>query len=272
MEKRPELREKQSEVTMRAKPGRGIRVYSVSIMAIFLCAGSVSGQPTAGAAARRPIRTRFGTAEQLDGLGLNTVRLNDKCYILMADLDLTGKTFNQAVIAMDTDSSQSGFQGVGFSGVFDGAGHVLRNLTIQANKVNTSYLGLFGLIEAAGNVRNLSLDTLKIQGGGQSDFLGGIGGYSRGKSQNCGVQGTVQGSLLVYGGTADCSWIGGIAGKSDGGTLLDCEASGTAMGCYAIGGLVGENSGTLKPLPNQLQRGGLGLYRGFNRKESSCRC
>jgi hypothetical protein len=55
----------------------------------------------------------------------------DKSFILTADIDLTGNTFEKAPIAPDTDDATDEFQGTSFSGTFDGNGHAIRNLTID---------------------------------------------------------------------------------------------------------------------------------------------
>jgi hypothetical protein len=53
----------------------------------------------------------------------------NKCFILKADVNLTGEHFNTAVIAPDIDPVNNDFQGTSFSGVFDGNGHTISKLT-----------------------------------------------------------------------------------------------------------------------------------------------
>jgi hypothetical protein len=54
-----------------------------------------------------------------------------KKFMLTADIDLSGVVFTRAVIAPDTDNATDWFQGTIFSGVFDGNGHLIRNLTLE---------------------------------------------------------------------------------------------------------------------------------------------
>ena len=63
---------------------------------------------------------------------LNQISLDpcdwDKCFRVMADIDLDpclpgGQIYTTALIAPDTDNSNSDFEGTRFTGVFDGTGH-----------------------------------------------------------------------------------------------------------------------------------------------------
>lgn len=86
-----------------------------------------------------------------------------------------------------------------FSGVFDGKGYSIKNLTISTG---TNFKGLFGRINHA-VVCNLNLENVKIVGG---DGVGGIAGAMLGESRIEKV--SVTGSLS---GT-DC--VGGIIGRT----------------------------------------------------------
>jgi hypothetical protein len=82
----------------------------------------------------------------------------DKYFILTADIDLSSSgTFSTAVIAPDTPDTTSGFDGVPFTGRFDGAGHTINNLTIDTVGAGNDYLGLFGRIDSTGEIKNLIL-------------------------------------------------------------------------------------------------------------------
>ena len=90
---------------------------------------------------------QIATAQDLVELG-NDPNDCDKHFILTADIDLSGVTFKQAVIASDTEPSTRGFQGTRFSGSLDGKGHKIANLTITGE----SYLALFGGVQSQGKV------------------------------------------------------------------------------------------------------------------------
>ncbi len=72
---------------------------------------------------------QIATAQDLVDLGNNP---NDygKHFILTMDIDFSGVSFEQAVIASDREPSAPGFQGTRFSGSFDGKGHRIANLII----------------------------------------------------------------------------------------------------------------------------------------------
>jgi hypothetical protein len=187
------------------------------------------------------------TAEQLIEIGSNPTDY-DKCFIVMADLDLTGKTSFQAFIAKDTSVSQTGFQGTGFSGCLDGNGHIIRKMTISYDRAGTKYgyLGLFGLIDSTGVVKNLSLDEMSISPSTQVSRIGGIAGTCLGRIENCHVNGDIAYLMMPSGGMVNSiSSVGGITGSIEGGLVLHCDFSGPIWGASDIGGIAGRNTGTV---------------------------
>ncbi len=81
-----------------------------------------------------------------------------------------------------------------------------------------------------------------IQGGTDSDYLGGLVGYSYGKYasiKNCTANCTVTGSEDSYG-------IGGLVGRNEKPAMVaHSRSEGTISGGVVLGGLVGDNSGTI---------------------------
>jgi len=105
----------------------------------------------------------------------------DAHYRLAASIDLSGIRWNMPVIPY-------------FRGMFDGAGHVVSNLTIAGK----SYLGLFGRLERTAEVRNVGVVDVNITGSG--DCIGGLAGdnfYST--ITKCYSTGSVSGNLAVGG-------------------------------------------------------------------------
>jgi len=101
---------------------------SVFLMMLGLVCRPSYGQYSSGAGtAEDPYQ--IATAQDLVDLGNNPNDL-DKHFILSADIDLSGYTFEQAVIASYTETQQSKFGRAVFSGSFDGKGHRIANLTI----------------------------------------------------------------------------------------------------------------------------------------------
>ncbi len=178
-------------------------------------------------------------------------------FILTADVNLTGLTFTQAPIAPDTDNVElNSFQGTQFTGVFDGNGHTISNLTIAAS--TKDYIGLFGYVGSGGQIRNLGVEDVNLTG---RYVVGGLVGANEGISiSNCYSTGTVSGVGGVGGlvgfnlgassriencyatgtvsGTGEYSSVGGLVGRNDG-MLTSCYATGSVSGNHYVGGLVG---------------------------------
>lgn len=119
-----------------------------------------------------------------------------------------------------------------FAGVFDGAGHKITGMFIDANGSATDYFGLFARLDNA-TVKNLSIDQsyLRVSGGGD---CGTIAGYCfKSSVENCTVNSTIE----LY-NEIDA---GGISGNS--GTVSNCSFAGTITqlddGFSQIGGIVG---------------------------------
>jgi len=203
---------------------------------------------------------QIATAADLIALG-ETPEDYDKHFLLTADIDLDpnlpgGRVFDRAVIAPDTASAQSGFQGTAFRGVFEGNGHTISHLTVQGH----GYLGLFGRLVgnsgSAGQVKNLGVVDANITGTG--DYVGGLVGESWGSLTHCYSTGAVSGSYDVgglighnYGFVIRCysttsvsgdSVVGGLVGNNMG-FVTRCYCGGTVSGSWYVGGLVGNNEG-----------------------------
>ena len=147
----------------------------------------------------------------------------------------------------------------GFTGVLDGNGYTISNLTI--NRPDEDYVGLFAIIGdpntmTGGEVRNLGIDAVDILGNNASGLAVG----SFGTITNCYVTGDVTGNesaggLVVQnmgiitnsyatGNVTGCGMgAGGLVGNNaQGGSISNSYASGIVIGYGAyIGGLVGMN-------------------------------
>ncbi len=153
----------------------------------------------------------------------------DDYISLQVDIDLAGRpSYTTAVIAPDTSSS-SWFQGTSFTGIFEGNGHVISNLTIDTAGAGNDYLGLFGQIGNPCGVKNLGLENVDITGGNESHALGGLCGESWYCTiNNCYSAGEVTGG----------SSVGGLIGAnfSD---VSQCYSTGSVSGTNEVGGLIG---------------------------------
>lgn len=185
---------------------------------------------------------QISTADDLLTLTADT---NDygKSFVLTADIDLDPNlpgrhVFTTAVIAPDGGNSNEDFDGIAFTGLFDGAGHKIINLTVDANGVGNEYLGFFGFLAAGGKAKNLSLENVSIASGNDSRFLGGIVGWNNGIVSDCFSTGTLTtGVGSIY--------LGGLAGYNNGGGISNCFATGivtSGSNPFFLGGLAGLNS------------------------------
>ncbi|MFB0524961.1 MAG: GLUG motif-containing protein, partial [Phycisphaerae bacterium] len=197
-------------------------------------------------------------AEQMNSIGAEPNDW-DKHFKLLADIDLAGYSYDSALIALDTNSIESDFQGTPFTGVFDGSGHTISFLTI----VGKDYLGLFGQLASGAVVRDLGVVDVNITGSGNDvGAIVGCNGTSDkggGIVTNCYSMGAVIGSERI-GGLVGNNWgavtqcystsevncrgygpVGGLVGNN-GGFLNYCYSTSAVSGHYDIGGLVGSNT------------------------------
>ncbi|MFI3298727.1 MAG: hypothetical protein R3Y49_02870, partial [Rikenellaceae bacterium] len=160
-------------------------------------------------------------------------------YKVAKDIDLKGDASNQW--------TPIGYSSVKtFKGNFDGGGHTISGLYIDAT---TSYQAFFGYIKDGAVVKNLIVDgTVKntMESDGFSSNIAGIAVYNNGSTIiNCINKATVNGSNSYAGGicsfnqgqgsVVNCanfgsisikSYVGGIAGFNNAGTIHNCFNAG----------------------------------------------
>ncbi|MBN1787050.1 MAG: hypothetical protein JW806_01495 [Sedimentisphaerales bacterium] len=165
------------------------------------------------------------------------------CFILVNDINLADYTFTDVIGPNHTLS---------FTGVFDGNGHVISNLTIDANE--SDYAGLFGVIHQDGIIKDVVIEDANITGGW---YVGGLSGYSSCRISNCCATGIISGSSYVgglvgynRGSISNCysmstvsgsMYVGGLVGDGRGGNISNCYSTGTVSSSSYVGGLVGRN-------------------------------
>ena len=169
---------------------------------------------------------------------------------LETDVNLAGMVYERAVIAPDVNND-GGFQGIPFTGLFDGNDHRVKWLSINGGM---EAVGLFG--RNVGEVKNLDIEGGSVSG---SNSVGGLVGNNLGSIFNCYSTADVNGTNGVGGlmgsntGTVmDCyssgsvtgtgHGAGGLVGWNTGGNLSNCHTMGDVNGYYAVGGLAGMNS------------------------------
>lgn len=151
--------------------------------------------------------------------------LLDKQFCLMADVDLAGTALCPVG---DVEP---------FTGVFDGNGHVLSN--VQLRQPNSTCVGVFGRLGAAGGIHNLGLAGANVTG---MLAVGALVGCNEGTLTSCY---TLGGAITVTGGI-NSGFAGGLVGKNTGGTIISCHATGTVSGDLSsstLGGFIGAHEG-----------------------------
>ena len=176
---------------------------------------------------------------------------------LETDVNLAGLSYSTAVIAPDIDNSNYVFDGIAFTGVFDGNDHNIINLTIDGGAGN-GYLGLFGYIDD-GEIWNVGLEGGSVSG--DNRYVGGLVGENWGNILNCYSTGDVTGSDngdSYVGGLVGDNWesisncystgsvsangkVGGLVGRNSEGSVSNCCSTGDVTGRNCVGSLVGHN-------------------------------
>jgi VCBS repeat-containing protein len=144
-------------------------------------------------------------------------------YVLGANIDAAGFSFTPIGGAANP-----------FTGIFDGQGYTISNLTI--NNVSNTDSGLFGDIGAIGTVRNVGLINESVTS--SSSHVGGLVGENFGTITQSYVEGNIGG----------VSSVGGLVGlNSSSGSISQSYAAGQTAthGGTDAGGLVGVNQGAI---------------------------
>lgn len=118
-----------------------------------------------------------------------------------------------------------------FSGILEGNGHIIKNLTI--NRTSDDSVGLFSSIRG-GAIINLGIRNATISG---KDYVGGLVGSMSANDdliENCFVTGSIIGN----------NYSGGIVGSFTSGTIINSFAEGTVTSTYYCGGIAGYMYGT----------------------------
>ena len=125
-----------------------------------------------------------------------------------------------------------------FTGVYNGAGYVISNLTINSSSENR---GLFGNVNHADAViRNVRLGAVNISATAGA-YLGGVAGQLQ--------AGTIENCRVSDGSISGNSTVGGVTGSIDsGGTVRNCYVSGVSItgAVNNVGGVAGVVHGTVQ--------------------------
>lgn len=160
-----------------------------------------------------------------------------KC-ILARDITLTGENNWTPVGDYDVDTE--------YTGTFDGAGHTIRGLNIEASSGDG--VGFIGCLDIGGVLKNLILESPVVTATSEDSPVGSLVGYNNGTVSACqaiNVQvignmyvggivgengGSIQGSYAIGSVSGSSSNIGGIAGAVNSGTVVSCFFRGSVDG------------------------------------------
>lgn len=183
-----------------------------------------------------------GVVENIGFFGvISNAILND---ITIKDVKVNGKNYVGALV-----------------GKAKGTGNSIQNCTVtNARVTGTSYIGgLIGYVVNAG-AEPISRCTVDAEVVGSDKYVGILIGYLNGKVIYCATSGTVEATSYIGGiagysnaGTieesysiikaTDGTYVGGIVGFQAKGSITNCYALGTITGANQIGGLIGNVSG-----------------------------
>ena len=151
-------------------------------------------------------------------------------FALYADLDVSGEDGLSSPIGWHQDGSN--WSRYEFTGHFDGRGHEVSGLSVTA--ISWSYLGLFSEVMEGGEVENLVLRDVDVQGRGG---VGAVVGRLEGTITDVKVEGGVVGGDSLVGGL-----VGRVGGSAQ---IIDGVVTGgvTISGEDSVGGMVGQLEG-----------------------------
>ena len=238
-----------------------MRKFTSVLLALVLCAALLC---IGAAAAGTGDAIEIDTPEKLAEIGKSDDYPLDGNYILTANINLGGEEKPWTPIGSGEDHA--------FTGTFDGDGHTISGLYMNAQSAGnqTRGLGLFSYLGSDGTVKNLTVEG-DIAPEDHNGYVGGVVGANYGKVSNCtsgvdikninvetgatigGVVGNAEGGSTVencrYTGAIDVTYndttmeIGGVVGKASGCTISNCENAGTVKSNIWTGGIVGSNNG-----------------------------
>ena len=235
-------------------------VNALMILLLLLWSSTLMAAPTiitpySGGSGTAEDPYLLATPEDVIELAGNTSDY-DKSFLMISNINMSGYSFDSAVIAGDTGDDSS-FGGTAFTGTFDGGNFAIISLNVSGKY----FCGLFGYLGTGANVSNLGLKNVNITGTG--DFVGAVCGRKlSAEVSSCYAIGTVTGDDYV-GGLCGQNWtgnitesfadvtvrgsdyVGGLCGIIYFDSINTCYSTGSVSGNKYVGGLCGYNSKTI---------------------------
>ncbi len=210
--------------------GQALTINGQAYTLLYKLADGTTGVPDSG-------------TDDIAGIDNNTAAGSDAGYYALAT-NLVGTTFSAPLASEGMYND--------FTGVFEGLGHTITNLTIN-DPTDWDDVGLFG--RNSGVIRDIGLVGGAVTGGGADSDVGALVGINyAGTIANSYATGAVSDGPPLSG---SYSIAGGLVGTNSGSspsifvnayaTIVNSYATGAVTGQYNVGGLVGLNQGVSGP-------------------------
>jgi hypothetical protein len=265
------------EIITGSKKRHCLVTFSILLVTVVLIAviSGCTDHPTPPCGSQNlEIRTWYDLAAVRDNLCGNHTLMNDLNSTTLGYEDLASPTANGGKGWDPIGAPYREYIYAGLGGTFDGQGYEVRDLFI--NRPDEGYVGLFGVVDKEGVIKNIGVVNASVTGGGSVGTLVGAGigtvsnSYSTGNVNAVanigGLVGTnaiISGYSTVY-GTVSNSYsstnvtgeygVGGLVGYNRG-TVSDSYATGNVTGDDVVGGLVGRNYGSDGTVSNSYSTG-----------------
>ena len=191
----------------------------------------------------------ISSPEQLDAIRDNL----EKHFKLVSDIDLSNYSTNNGWEPIGNyyeDKNHDLYKP--FTGTFNGNGYKIKNLYI--NRPDENNVGLFSFVGEKGEVKNVYLENIYIEG---NNNVGGLAGTNFGeKINNISLKGEITGSNTIGGlfgfnssilknidvdiNITGEDNIGGLIGNNIG-DISGAIVNGNVFGNYRVGGVIGDN-------------------------------
>lgn len=196
----------------------------------------------AGGAGTQASPWQISTKEQLQRLRDDSITGWDDSFILTANINMGGCTWTSVI----------GDPGVAqFTGMIDGAGHVISGLTVsRTGSAPTVYAGLVGYLGPGGVITRLGFTGSVMATTTNANvqiFAGGLVGRTlTGATISYSYASGAVTATMVGGGSPQ-AYVGGLVGDVNGGTITNSFATGSLTvlssgGMLFVGGLVGKTA------------------------------
>ena len=201
---------------------RGQIVSALSVLCISMVSAQTATPPSSGdGSAGNPYQ--IASLDNLYWLTQSDTAWSEY-FVQTADIDASGSSGWNAGAGF----SPIGNGGTGFTGSYDGQGHVISGLSIAAS---SSQVGMFGSTQG-GTIKNIGLLNAHVSG---LAYVGALVGLNGSTVENCSSAGSVFGSA---------AWDGGLVGLNSNGIVRKCYSTCMVNGSVWVGGLVGGSIGS----------------------------